>query len=257
MITMPAETRGPDVDKPPAQVTTSAKGWMVRSMIWGQPVFFTITQPRDAIQKKHRQGRFYESEELEIIRRYFKPGSVFVDIGSNIGNHELFALKFLYASRAILFEPNPTAIAVLRSNIEMNGLEDRCDMSFLGYGLSDVAAEGMTMDVPLGNLGGGRMVAGEGAQETRRGDDLLGDTPVHFIKIDVEGMEMQVLAGLSRVIAACRPAMFIEVDNENAADFETWVRDNGYAVQAKHKRYRSNRNFLITPRLVPRQEAKD
>jgi FkbM family methyltransferase len=231
-------------------VTISVPGEVVRCVIWGQPIYFTITNRRDVIQKKHLRGEFYEPQELEIIRRHFKPGGVFCDIGTNIGNHTLFALKFLYASQAILVEPNPAAIAILLSNLQLNGVEDRCDLSHLGFGLSDRVEKGLAMVAHDNNLGGGRMVAGEGALQTRRGDDLLGSTHVDFIKIDVEGMELQALRGLSGVIAACRPVMFVEVDNVNATAFGDWVNENGYAVRTNHKRYRMNENYLIGPRPV-------
>lgn len=241
--------------RPSPQVTISQTGQVVRSVIWGQPVYFTITNPRDSIQKVHRQGSFYEPEELEIIRRHFVPGSVFCDIGANIGNHSLFVLKFLFASRAILFEPNPAAISILRSNLQLNGVEQMCDLSNLGIGLSNADAEGMEVRALPKNLGAGRLVEGAGTIALRRGDDVLGDTAVDFIKIDVEGMEMAVLVGLSGLVKAQRPTLFIEVDDANKSEFATWVQDNTYAVQAKYRRYRTNCNYLIVPKPAGRVKS--
>lgn len=234
-----------------AEVFLSPPGRVARSQIWGQTVFFTITNPNDAIQKSHLQGKFYEGEELEIIAKFVEPGSVFCDIGANIGNHSLFALKFLRVSKAILFEPNPVAISVLMSNLTLNGVIDRCDTSGLGFGLSDVESGGFRMAVPnRNNLGGGRMVAaeGEGTLDVFRGDDALAGQKVDFVKIDVEGMEMKVLAGLSDTIAQQRPRIFIEVDRGNADAFTAWVEQNNYGVKARYKRYRANENFLLVPR---------
>jgi hypothetical protein len=36
----------------------------------------------DLIQKEHFEGKFYESDGLEIISRFFHPGGTFVDIGA-------------------------------------------------------------------------------------------------------------------------------------------------------------------------------
>ncbi len=238
------------------QVTITPVGQVVRSVIWGQPVYFTVTNPNDAIQRKHRAGRFYEPQELDLIRACFRPGQVFCDIGANIGNHTLFALKFMFAARAILFEPNPVAIELLRSNLQLNGVEDLCDLSHLGYGLSDSIATGLTINASPNNLGGGRMEKGDGTLQTLRGDDALGSTPVDFIKIDVEGMEMQVLAGLAGTIATRQPAMFIEVDNENADAFARWLVENSYVVRAKHKRHKLNENYLIVPRPLRRRALR-
>lgn len=233
------------------EVFLSPPGRVARSQIWGQTVFFTITNPNDAIQKSHLQGQFYEGEELEIIAKYVEPGSVFCDIGANIGNHSLFALKYLRISKAIVFEPNPAAIAVLLSNLTLNGVLDRCDTSRLGFGLSDTESSGFKMFVPKrNNLGGGRMVEaeGDGTLDVFRGDDALAGQTVDFIKIDVEGMEMKVLAGLSQTIAQQRPRIFVEVDRANTEDFLSWVEHNGYGVKARFKRYRANENFMLTPK---------
>lgn len=231
--------------------TVSLAGQVVRSVIWGEPIYFTITRPRDVIQRHHLKGEFYEMEELEIIRKFCPPGGVFCDIGANIGNHALFALKYLRQRKVVVLEPNPDAIAVLKSNLGLNGVLDRCDVSKLGFGLSDVSADGLAMAAPARNLGAGRMVASTDASSedvglsVRSGDELLAGVGPTFLKIDVEGMEMKVLAGLAKTIAAHRPTIFIEVDQVNSDAFKEWVGANSYKARATYKRYRTNENFLL------------
>ena len=229
-------------------LTITAPGQVVRSVILGQPIQFFISNPRDAIQKHHARGTFYETEELEIIRQWCPPGAVFCDIGANIGNHALFALKMLGVKQVIPFEPNPVAIAVLTSNLGLNGELARCDLSHLGLGLSDKPQDGLAMEVdkPNKNLGGGRLVAG-GDLRVIAGDDALAKAKVDFIKIDVEGMEMQVLGGLTQTLERCRPVIFIEVDEANRADFLAWVEANHYDIAATFRRYPVNENFLLKP----------
>lgn len=237
-----------------ADLVVSAPGQVARAMIGGQPIFFTLTNTRDTIQKKHLAGGFYEPEELEIIRAHCPKDAVFADIGANIGNHSLFALKFLGVKKVIAFEPNPVAIAVLTSNLGLNGVLDRCDLSHLGFGLSDRAQEGLAMEVdkPHKNLGGGRLVEG-GDLQVIPGDQALAAETVNFIKIDVEGMEMQVLGGLGDTIARCRPVLFIEVDEKNRVAFLAWVEANNYVVADTYRRYRANENFLLKPGQAAKQ----
>lgn len=231
--------------------TISPKGQVVRTVIWGQPVYFTITEPKDSIQRHHRNGAFYEPEELEIIRQFCPPGSVYCDIGTNIGNHALFALKFLGVAQAILFEPNPKAIEILLSNLALNGVTARCDLRHLGVGLSDHARDGLGIAAPERNLGGGQMVEGAGDLKVITGDQALDGSHVDFIKIDVEGMEMQALGGLTQTIARCRPRIFIELDRTNKDAFGPWVKANHYEIKARFKRYRVNENFLLVPGPIP------
>lgn len=229
------------------EVFVTPKGFVARAEIKGQPVFFAVANPRDSIQRSHMAGAFYEPEELAIIEAHFPKGGVFFDIGTNVGNHTLYALMFLGASRAIVVEPNPDAIALLTANLALNGLTGRVDMSLLGKGLSDRAAGGLSLDVPDRNLGGARMVEGGGTLEVMRGDDAIRGQKVDFIKMDVEGMELQVLNGLSQTLATHKPKIFIEVNNENRDGFFAWVKANGYRVGAEFRRYRLSENFLLLP----------
>lgn len=241
-------------------LTITAPGQVVRTVILDQPIQFFITNPRDSIQKHHARGTFYETEELEIIRQWCPPGAVFCDIGANIGNHALYALKFLHPAKVILFEPNPEVIRILLTNLGLNGVLDRCDVTNLGIGLSDVPAENRAISAPRGNLGGGRIVESDqadGGIPLRRGDDVLQDMAPTFLKIDVEGMELAVLAGLSDTIARHRPTIFIEVDQVNRAAFLDWLAAQNYAVKARYRRYRANENFLIVPRRAARPEAAE
>lgn len=235
-----------------AALTVSVNGQVVRAEIWGQPLFFTVVNPQDTIQKHHAAGAFYEPEELDIIRRWCPMGAVFVDIGANVGNHALFAAKFLQPARVILFEPNPDAVAILQSNLGLNGVLGVCDLSHLGIGLSDQSRDGLSMRARPMNLGGGKISEEAGDVSLRRGDDFLLDAAPDFIKIDVEGMEMQVLSGLQQTIDRHRPTLFVEVDNENRTTFDAWVEANRYVSRASHRRYKANENLLLVPRAQKR-----
>ena len=53
-------------------------------------------------------------------------------------------------------------------------------------------------------------------------DDLVaeaGARSISLVKIDVQGAEMLVLEGAKRTLGEMRPALFVEVDDRNLADF--------------------------------------
>jgi hypothetical protein len=84
---------------------------------------------------------------------------------------------------------------------------------------------------PAGNLGGTRLEFSEhGSLRVVPGDTILSGHRVDFLKIDVEGMEVDVLEGLKKTIAEQRPRIFIEVDNCNVARFLEWTRINNYSI---------------------------
>ena len=68
-----------------------------------------------------------------------------------------------------------------------------------------------------------------------------------FIKIDIEGMEMEVLAGLAETIRSWRPNIFIEIQACNLAQFNSWCNAVHYNVVGQHKRYEDIVNFMIVP----------
>ena len=69
---------------------------------------------------------------------------------------------------------------------------------------------------------------------------------VDFIKIDAEGMEMQVLAGAATIIAAQHPILYVEVVDEGVAEFMAWVDRNGYRVE-KLFPDKTHCNYLLFP----------
>ncbi|MCK0151041.1 FkbM family methyltransferase [Marivita sp. S6314] len=222
---------------------------VVRTEIHGQTLFFAVAIERDQIQGKHHgRGVFYEEEELEIIRKAFRPGDVFADIGTNVGNHALFVAKFLHPKRIVVVEPNPVAYHVLLSNVVLNQIDDVVDLSWVGFGVSDRPNSTFGMSFRARNVGGGRMVEGEGDIPTVSADEVFAPCMPDFVKIDVEGMEMQVLRSMHASLETAKPRIFVEVDQENYAEFDAWVEANGYVSVLQFQRYRRNNNHLLIHR---------
>lgn len=210
-----------------------------------QVVRFFVSNLGDTVQNRHFNGGFYEAEELSIIEAHLKPGGVFLDLGANVGNHAVFVAKFCRPGTVILIEPNPEALRHLRANLLLNRLD--LDVSHLGLGLSDLAESADVAWQP-NNLGGARMTArAGGAIQLVTGDSLLADRCIDFMKIDIEGHEIKALNGLERTIAASRPKIFVEVDDENRPAFEAWRAAHDYTTLKTFRRYRINENVLIAP----------
>ena len=217
-------------------------------------IYFFVTDNHDVIQCHHAEGRFYELEELSIIARYFPRGGVFVDIGANVGNHTIYVCHYLHPTQVIIIEPNPAAITILRINVALNGLQRLVDMSHLGCGVSDGPGNAQ-IQTPPGNLGGTKLQPDEKANGVTliRGDDILVERRVDFIKMDIEGMEMRALAGLAMTISKWRPSVFVEIDNSNTENFVVWTKTNGYEIVSKYRRYRSSENYMVVPAEIARQ----
>ena len=58
--------------------------------------------------------------------------------------------------------------------------------------------------------------------------DSLNLKRVDLIKIDVEGMEMEVLQGAAETISRCKPVLLIETIKTNFSDLQTNLENSGY-----------------------------
>ena len=168
-----------------------------------------------------------------------------MDVGANVGNHSIFAGAVLGADELVAIEPNPMAFRVLCANIALNDLMPRTFIHKVGLSDRDGSAE---IEQTLSrNLGNTRLRATElGSIELRNGDRLLNGRHIDFIKIDTEGMEIDVLKGLQNTITTCRPTMFVEVEHQNLDEFRAFVRRSGYVVRDQFSRYDSFTNFLVS-----------
>lgn len=141
-----------------------------------------------------------------------------LDVGANIGNHTLFFRSCFLGVIAV--EPNPLARALLEFNLRVNGADNVVVKS---VGLSD--NEGTAkLAVCRDNLGASRLqriaaadknfaarISEEIEVDIVTGDSILNpDTPIGLIKIDVEGLESEVLHGLARTIRSNRPVIMLE-----------------------------------------------
>jgi FkbM family methyltransferase len=176
--------------------------------------------PTDEIAREILHFGAYERRSIEILRRLAEtdaerrggPG-VLLDIGANLGNHTvLLAARF---ARVLAAEPNPPTHERLVRNV---GLNDLGHVVVVDVGLSDREAEVGFEPRGGGNPGASRIVDASSSAATstirvRPGDALvaeLGLAPVSMIKIDVEGHEERVIAGLSATIARDRPLVAFE-----------------------------------------------
>lgn len=152
---------------------------------------------------------------VEAVCRAAKPGDVIWDIGANCGLFSYLLARRLPASRIFFFEPNLSvyeiAFAALKPFRQVRGRN---------IGLSQSKRDHVSFTVPAGRSTVGTLAPLASGGASRRldvaldvGDRLVeeeGLTPPDLIKIDTEGHEADVLAGLARTIAKHKPKIFFE-----------------------------------------------
>jgi FkbM family methyltransferase len=147
----------------------------------------------------------------------------FFDVGANVGNHTLF----LAARGCPVFAFEPFA-PVRERLLEKGQLNPQLSIRVLAFGLADRDAV-LSFTPPSGaNVGTGSF-GGEGAPASlalpvRRGDGAiaeLGLPPIGILKIDVEGFEAEVLAGLRATLGRDRPVILFELSDRTRDTFAT------------------------------------
>lgn len=167
-------------------------------------------------------NEMYEPATVAHLVRHLTKGDVFVDIGANSGYFSVLAAALVGATgRVAAFEPNPAVRRRLTENLDRNGFGDRVLIE--PCALSDCRAASARLFVPAHD-GFATLVPDEthassylaDAQsidvETRTFDDWLTAAPIDRIalmKIDVEGAEARVLAGMTGALAGGRIARIV------------------------------------------------
>ena len=183
-----------------------AKDPVYLPIVHGDAVYHLPYTGRNAgIEREQSRGLFFEAMELEELRRLVRPGAAVVDVGANTGNHTIFFAGPMKAALVTPFEPMPDAAAALGAAVRRNGLTN-VDLSYLGIGIADRAGRARLVSSVRGGLGATSLAADPSGEIAVAPLDSMISGPVDFLKIDVEGMEMSVLAGVRKVDRAVEAA---------------------------------------------------
>jgi len=137
--------------------------------------------------------------EMLVWKRWLTPGDLFVDVGANIGIYSILAAE--RGARVIAVEPDPDTAARLQSNADLNGYS----IEVLECALAEhLSRESFTVGLDCLNHLADPGPSGVRQVEVRTLDDIIGESRVRGVKIDVEGAELRVLQGAERALGEHR-----------------------------------------------------
>ncbi len=179
-----------------------------------------MTYPADDyyIGKALEHEGIYSEAEVEKLCSLVNEDSVVFEVGANIGAITVpLAQK---AGKVHAFEPQAEIAKCLASNIEQNhctnvivspiGLSNQAGRAVLGFDVDRGFDKGKT------SYGGGTLaIAADGDIYVTTLDRYVDSNQIErvdLIKVDVEGMEREVIAGASTTISRFKPLLYVEND---------------------------------------------
>ncbi len=183
---------------------------------------------------------------LHARRQFHGNGIVAIDCGANIGVHTIEWAKFMHGwGKVIAFEAQERIFYALAGNITLNNcFNARAIWAAVGEqnGEIDVPQPDYFQPSSFGSLEIRESPSNENigqiidrtaayAQKTplTRLDDI-GIERVDFLKIDIEGMELEALHGAAQLIEKHRPYMLIEKIKSDEAALTHFLEECGYRV---------------------------
>jgi FkbM family methyltransferase len=169
-------------------------------------------------------GEFSEGE-ARLFDQMIHPGMTIIDVGANIGAHTIyFAKKTGSSGRVFAFEPQRALYHVLCGNLALNL---HYNVTAINGGLGSKATRLTLPRIDYargGNFGGLELGKWDGEDVPILPLDSYHLSSCHMIKIDVEGMERDVLEGAQATLAEHRPLLYVENDrSEKSKSLIQWL----------------------------------
>ena len=183
---------------------------------------------------------------LDLRRRHYGDGVIAVDCGANVGVHTIEWAKHMTGWGVVLaIEAQERIYYALAGNVAINNCFNARAIH------AAVASQPGTMKIPAPNY---LMQGSFGSLELRKRDntefigqpidysesrmvdvqtvslDAFNFPRLDLIKIDVEGMELEALAGAAKCIGNLRPILVVEMIKTDRDKLRAWLENLGYSA---------------------------
>ena len=192
----------------------------------------------------------YESDTMAVIARFVRPGDVAIDVGANVGAVTVALAHAVGPNgRVEAFEPGPLYFARLEANLALNPeLKERVRTHRIGLARetgalvwqASITVSG-TASTYTGQIDTRYPTIEVPAHPLDEFAEKMGIARADFVKIDVDGIELDVLLGAERFLERTRPVIYMEVNmwneetRESARKIDEFLTRLGYRIFNVHK----------------------
>lgn len=184
---------------------------------------------QQVLERRKWKNKLYDkvltNSILRVLPNYITPNTLTIDVGGNSGYQTFFHAKY---NDVVTYEPVPELFEILKSNLKsldnvtlINKAVTNKNKDVTLY--VDVNRLSMTSQSPLVES---ETIVVPGVSLDSQGyiDRSFDQRNVGFIKIDVEGYELDVLEGATSLIEYYRPTMMVEV-------YQPWCDKIGFSSE--------------------------
>ena len=221
---------------------TAMDGYRTLRVAWGVSL---LADPRMTIGRSIQTTAVHDPTVTEILARLIRDGDTVVDAGAHVGYMTILAaLAAGTSGHVVSWEPHAGLFDVLERNVARVRAQHQIARTTLrnaAVGSARGHAELMIRDDVPGNDGMSCIVRDSADLLTGRSihvnvetiDDVLGDTTIALMKLDIEGAELAALRGASRALGAGRIRHIVFEDHEGpASEVTRFLKSRGYAIFA-------------------------
>jgi FkbM family methyltransferase len=158
-------------------------------------------------------------------------GGVVIDVGAHVGLFTLKCLKVFKVDKVVAIEPHPANYLLLKRNIYLNRFQDRVLALRVAAGSRDGYAE---LYLSKYSHSHSLIFKGLGSINVQLAtiDSLIEKlSRVDFVKIDVEGYEIEVIKGMRKLVNMFKPVIVMEVFKNNVTYVKKIMDELGYNIK--------------------------
>lgn len=199
----------------------------------------------DFIQQQIYFLGYYDKAGILFLKKYLLEGSVFVDVGANIGAFSFIAAKLVGNNgKVFCFEPVSAIFNQLQENIQLNSYRNMMIEKIALFNENTNLELKISKETNLGMSSIFNHDEEKGNCETAKaikGDDyfsLIALSKIDLIKMDIEGAELFALQGLQETLKKFKPFLFLELNEQilsqtkiSKIEITSFLTDLGYVMK--------------------------
>ena len=196
-------------------------------------------------RRLQRSIRRNDEQEINLVKKFIKSGTDSIDVGVYRGVYSYEMSK--YSEKVHSFEPNPIIFKYINKNLK----KFIKNIHLYNFALSN-QNKTINLKIPIRNSNSNKEIFEEYYEmgkatihnennfenyenfeiQTKKIDELSFDNKISFIKIDVEGHELEVIEGAKNTIKRDKPVLLVEIEKQytkkEVAESINFINSLGY-----------------------------